>query len=155
MPVLVSDLMTKGPLVVKSDMEVHELEKLFLEKRIHGAPVVDAERRLVGVISQTDLLNWHYETGHDGGGFYDPVDLTGEVRGLSLADVRAATVAEVMTPVVHAIRPENTVADAAERMIRHRIHRLVVVDGNLHVVGVLSAMDLLRLVPGVSERPGR
>jgi CBS domain-containing protein len=138
-------------------MDVHELEQLFLERRIHGAPVVDAESRLVGVVSQTDLLAWHYSSGHDGGGFYDDDDrrLDRDLRGLRLADIRTAPVSEVMTPLVHAVRPDNTVAEAAARMIRHRIHRMVVVDERLHVLGIVSAMDLLRLVPGVAELADR
>jgi CBS domain-containing protein len=148
----VVDLMTRSPVIVRADAEVHELEKLFLEHRIHGAPVVDAGGRLVGVVSQTDLLAWHFETGHDGLGFYEPVDLQhGELRRLSLSDIRTARVGEIMTPLVHAIRPEETASEAAARMIRHRIHRLVVVDGALRVLGVVSAMDLLRLVPGTDR----
>ncbi len=149
---VVADLMTRSPVLVRSDADVHELEKLFLEHRIHGAPVVDPGGRLVGVVSQTDLLAWHFESGHDGLGFYEPVDLkAGELRRLSLADIRTARVVEVMTPLVHAIRPEESASEAAARMIRHRIHRLVVVDGALHVLGIISAMDLLKLVPGADR----
>src|SRR5512138_2012405 len=99
MAVLVSDLMTRGAVVVRNDMDVHELEKLFLEHKIHGAPVVDDAKRLVGVVSQTDLLAWHYQSGHDAAGFYEEADLRGELRGLRLTDVRTAPVAEVMTPI--------------------------------------------------------
>jgi len=156
MPKTVSDLMTRDVVVIRSNLDVHELEQVFLAKGIHGAPVVDANARLVGVVSQTDLLTWHYESGRDGGGFYDPPDLRGEpLRGLHMADIRTAPVAEVMTPLVHAVRPDDTLAEAANRMIRHRIHRLVVVDEQLHVLGILSAMDLLRLIPGVSTPAGR
>lgn len=152
-PILtVAHVMTDKPVLARADMDVHELEQLFLEHRIHGAPVVDDNGRLIGVVSQSDLLAWHFESGHDGIGFYEPVDLRrGELRRLSLADVRTARVAEVMTPLVHAIRPEETAAEAAARMIRHRIHRLVVVDGGLRVLGVVSAMDLLQLVPGAAR----
>ncbi len=157
MTTTVADLMTSDVVVVRSDLDVHELEQLFLAKGIHGAPVVDQNDRLVGVVSQTDLLAWHYQTGHDGGGFYEPATLRGaeRVRGLSIADIRTAAVREVMTPLVHAVRPDNTAAEAAARMIRHRIHRLVVVDGNLHVLGILAAMDLLKLIPGVMEALSR
>jgi CBS domain-containing protein len=51
--------------------------------------------------------------------------------------------------VIHAIGPDQPVAEAARRMIRERIHRLVVVDGNFRVVGMLSALDLLRALDGV------
>ena len=153
MEILVSDLMTSDVVTVKKDMEVHELEQLFLAKGIHGAPVVDERDRLVGVVSQTDLLAWHYQTGHDGGGFYEPADLRGadRMRGLHVSDVRTASVSEFMTPLVHAVRPDNSAAEATARMVRHKIHRLVVVDADLHVKGILSAMDLLRLIPGVAD----
>ncbi len=60
-----------------------------------------------------------------------------------------------MTPLVHAIRAENSASDAAARMLRHKIHRLVVVDADLRVLGIICAMDLLRLIPGVAEMARR
>lgn len=156
----VSDLMTRDPLVVPADMDVHELEQVFLERRIHGAPVVDRDGRLVGLVSQTDVLHWHHDAGTDEVG----EAVRGRVargqahdaakRGMSVVTLHTATVSELMTPIVHAIRPEEDAAEAARRMIRHRIHRLVVVDGDLRVLGVLSAMDLLRLVPGAGTPRG-
>ncbi len=167
MAALVKDLMSRNVKTVREDQEIHELERLFLREKIHGVPVVSAENRLVGVVSQSDLLSWHFETGNDGTGFYDYVDLERErlgeagedeenpadeaeedavPAGLHLSDVRAVAVRQVMTPVVHAIAPEATSRDAAERMLRHRIHRLIVVGKDLEVVGVISAMDLLHLV---------
>ena len=147
----VSELMTRDVVVVRSDMDVHELEKIFLENKIHGAPVVDDTGKLVGVVSQTDLLAWHFETGSDGPGFFEAPEMPDPegFRGLRMTDIRTATLGEVMTPLVHAIREDSTAAEAAQRMVRHRIHRLIVVDDKLHVRGVLSAMDLLQLLPGV------
>lgn len=147
----VRDLMTSDVVVVDTEAEIHELEKLFLEKRIHGAPVVDAAGKLVGVVSQTDLLNWHFNNGVDGTGFYDAPEMPDDeaVRRLRVSDINSAKVSEVMTPLVHAIREDSPASDAADRMVRHRIHRLVVVDADLKVKGVLSAMDLLRLLPGI------
>ena len=62
----VLDVMTRDVETVGSDCEVPELEKLLISKRIHGVPVIDKDQRLVGVISQTDLLAWHYMVGVDG-----------------------------------------------------------------------------------------
>ncbi len=152
----VSELMTRDVAVVTTDTEIHELERLFLEKKIHGTPVVDAEGRLVGVISQTDLLAWHFNNAIDGASFYQAPEMPDPegVRNLRISDIRTATVGEVMTPLVHAIRETASAAEAAERMLRHRIHRLIVVDEQLHVCGIVSAMDLLRLLPGVVARRG-
>lgn len=168
----VKEFMSTNVVTIRQDAEVHELEKLFLEYRIHGVPVVDESDRLVGVVSQSDLISWHYELGIDGAGFYDMPQLQPESpedeanpelerlseeeakeETLPLADIRTATVAEVMTPLVHAIREDNSAIEAAARMLRHGIHRLVVVSGDLKVLGIICAMDLLRLIPGVEDLP--
>jgi len=67
---VVKDLMISDVAVIRDDADVHELEKRLLKDRIHGMPVVDAKGTLVGVVSQTDLIAWHYFTGVDGVPFY-------------------------------------------------------------------------------------
>lgn len=151
---LVADLMTRAVTVIRRDADIHELEKLLLEHRVHGVPVVDEQGRIVGVVSQTDLLAWHFETGVDGAAFHDTQVCAEGTRALRVSDIRTARVDEVMSPLVHVIGPERTIAEAAGRMIRERIHRLVVVDPDFRVVGMLSAVDLLNVVPGVDSHPG-
>lgn len=147
----VKDLMTRDVTVIRRDADVHELEKLLLEKRVHGLPVVDEDGALVGVISQTDLLNWHYNTGVDGASFYRSAeDFRGvDATGVRTVDIETATIEEVMSPVVHCIGADRPVAVAASTMIRQRIHRLIVVDTDMRVRGIISALDVLHSVPGV------
>jgi CBS domain-containing protein len=151
----VADLMTRDVAVINSKSDVHELEKLLLEKRVHGLPVVNDDGILVGVISQTDLLAWHYNSGVDGAAFYDTsrLHVTDEasLTGLQLTDIQTASVEEVMSPPVHCIRADLPIAAAASAMVRQRIHRLVVVDDALRVQGVISALDILQGIPGVEE----
>ncbi len=151
----VADLMTRDVAVINHKSDVHELEKLLLEKRVHGLPVVNDEGVLVGVISQTDLLAWHYNSGVDGGAFYDTsrfhVTDEASMAGLRLTDIQTAPVEEVMSPLVHCIRADLPIAVAASTMVDQRIHRLVVVDETLRVKGVISALDILRAIPGVDE----
>lgn len=150
---LVRDLMTTDVAAIRDDGELHELEKLLLQRRVHGVPVVDKEGRIVGVVSQTDLLAWHFETGVDGVAFHDGngdwLPDPGDGRRLAISDIRTALVKEIMSPLVHVIGQDKTIAEAATRMIRERIHRLVVVDARFHVLGILSALDLMCVVPGV------
>ena len=54
----VEDLMVRDVTVIHWDSDVHELEKMLLREKIHGVPVVDDAGRLMGVVSQTDLLAW-------------------------------------------------------------------------------------------------
>ncbi len=151
----VADLMTRDVAVINHKSDVHELERLLLEKRVHGLPVVNDEGILVGVISQTDLLAWHYNSGVDGAAFYDTsrLHVTDEasMAGLQLTDIQTASVEEVMSPLVHCIRADLPIAVAASTMVRQRIHRLVVVDDALRVQGVISALDILHAIPGVEE----
>ena len=154
----VEDLMVRDVTVIHSDRDVHELEKMLLREKIHGVPVVDDAGRLVGVASQTDLLTWHYSTGVDGASYYEaqtlqfrPEDPSGKLR---LSDIQSATVAEVMSPVVHCICPDQSIALAAARMITRQVHRLVVVDEEGRVLGTISPMDLLCAMPGVDEEMG-
>jgi CBS domain-containing protein len=151
----VADVMTRDVAVINSKSDVHELEKLLLEKRVHGLPVVNDDGILVGVISQTDLLAWHYNAGVDGAAFYDTsrLQIADDVSmaEFQLTDIQTALIEEVMSPMVHCILAEQPVTVAAAAMIEHRIHRLVVVDEILRVQGVISALDLLYAVPGVEE----
>ena len=151
----VGDLMTRDVAVINRKSDVHELEKLLLERRVHGLPVVNDDGILVGVISQTDLLAWHYNTGVDGAAFYDNsrLHVTDEdaIAGLQLTDIKTAPVEDVMSPMVHCIGADRPIAVAAATMVEERIHRLVVVDETLRVQGVISALDILHAIPGVEE----
>ena len=115
----VEDLMVREVAVIRSDSDVHELERMLLRERIHGVPVVDGSGRLVGVASQTDLLAWHYSAGVDGASYYEaqtlqfrPEDPSGK---LQLSDIRSATVAEVMSPEVHSICPYKSLVRYMEQ----------------------------------------
>ena len=144
------ELMVRDVRTIRSDADVHELEKLLLAERIHGVPVVDPDGRLVGVVSQTDVLSWHFSTGVDGATYYqEPAQRP--PRGLRFSDIKTALVSEVMSPVVHCICPDQPVTLAAARMIDRKVHRLVVVDEDARVLGILSATDLLRAIPEVEQ----
>ncbi|MCP3979300.1 MAG: CBS domain-containing protein [bacterium] len=151
---LVKDFMTRDVLCVERDKEVHELERMMLEEKVHGSPVVDEEGRLVGVVSQTDLLAWHFASGVDGAAFYNDSPLSvshEELKELQLADVRTARVEEVMSPLAYCIGADRPITEAAAMMIEKWIHRLVVVDEELRVQGIVSAIDLLHAIPGTTE----
>ena len=116
----VEDLMTRDIAVIRADADVHELEQRLLRDGIHGMPVVDDNDTLVGVVSQTDLIAWHYFSGVDSSGYYQPLSAMPskeEYGELRLTDIRSATVAEVMSPVVYCICPDQSIALAAARMI--------------------------------------
>ena len=125
----VADLMTIDPVVISADASIEEAEELLRQNRITGLPVVDLSGRLVGVISQTDLL-------------YLAVPA---VQALIRHRESGVRVGEVMSSPPVTIDGTATVRDAARRMNDERLHRLVAVDDHGRPSGVITAMDFVAL----------
>ncbi len=147
-----ADIMTKHVICVTKDADLRDLAKLFLAKGITGAPVIDSDGDICGVISQTDLL--YYQLTRDDelvmpSDFYQSARVEGRpiAKGFQIEDVNTATVEEVMTPVVHAVLASTPVAAIAKLMTQRHIHR-VIVRREMKVVGIISALDVLRVFGG-------
>jgi CBS domain-containing protein len=125
----VADVMTIDPIVVSVDASLEEAEDLLRRHRITGLPVVDLAGRLVGVISQTDLL-------------YLAVPSISALIHHRGSGIR---VGEVMTAPARIIDASATLRDAAILMHQERLHRLVAVDDHGRPSGVISAMDFVAL----------
>ena len=151
-----ADIMSKNVICVTKDADLRDLGKLFLAKGITGAPVIDRDGDICGVISQTDLL--YYQLTRDDelvmpSDFYQSARVEGRpiAKGFQIEDVNTGTVEEVMTPIVHAVLPKTPVADIAKLMTRRHIHRVIVRNG-MKVAGIISALDVLRVFGGIDLR---
>jgi CBS domain-containing protein len=125
----VADLMTIDPVVVAVDASIEDAEELLRRHRITGLPVVDPDGRLVGVISQTDLLYLALPS----------------VQALIRHHERGIRVGEVMSTPPVTIDGAATLQAAAHIMHEDRLHRLVATDANGRPIGVISAMDFVAL----------
>jgi CBS domain-containing protein len=137
---LVADVMTTDVVTVRPSMPLKEVAELLLSRGISGVPVVDPEGRVLGVVSETDIL-----TKEQGG-----LERAGLLHRLLSADTRseqakveATTAGEAMTSPAVTIRPHATVADAAARMLEHCVNRLPVLDGP-QLRGIVTRADLVR-----------
>ncbi len=126
---LVADLMTVDPIVVSMDAPIEEAEEMMRRHRVTGLPVVDLSGRLVGVISQTDILY---------------LDVPA-VQALIRHRERGVRVGEVMSAPAVTVDSSASVQDAAIRMQTEGLHRLVAVDDHGRPTGVISAMDFVAL----------
>jgi CBS domain-containing protein len=125
----VADVMTLDPVTVDVDDSVEQAERLLREYRITGLPVMAANGRLVGVISQTDLL-WR-------GDLPISVLLRKKPSGLRVGELMSSP---ALTVPLAAALPE-----AARIMRDAHVHRLVAVNDEGRPVGVIAAMDFVSL----------
>jgi CBS domain-containing protein len=157
--IVARDVMNPDVLTVRDDLSLTELAEFLVDHEISGAPVEDAEGRLVGVVSLTDVaaaftgVRDQAVVDHSSPDFYlghwedrfNPEDLA----GLRVADSEA-TVGEIMTPAIFAVEDETPVALVAEKMIHAHVHRLLVTRDR-KVVGIVTTSDLLGLLVEESE----
>jgi CBS domain-containing protein len=148
------DVMNRDVIFVRESMSVVELVRLFEEKGISGAPVVDEAGLPVGVVSITDVARGEVEGGEqstedESHHFYQ------ETRGrINPEDVvqfhtvdDALRVENIMTPLVLDVSPDTSVQEIARMMVKGHIHRILVTDKN-RIIGIISTIDLVKLLQG-------
>jgi len=136
----VRDVMTTRVIWVRKDASFREMATAFREYRVSAFPVIDENRRVIGVVSEAYLLA---KQALDGG--YDgmPGMITGLLRRREQEKARGVTAGDVMTSPAVTVRPEDTVEHAARLMYTRKVKRLPVVDVGGHLVGIISRMDVL------------
>lgn len=117
----VEDIMTRNVMTVAPEVPVDDLMWGLTLKGVSGAPVQDAAGHILGLVSKSDLAN--------------------PSRPSQLVD---ATAEDVMTPIVFAVNSGDSVGEAAKRMVETGSHRLVVIDDDGHLAGIISTMDVVR-----------
>jgi CBS domain-containing protein len=147
MPKTVADVMTRDPIVVSPQTPIKEAIQLLVEKRISGLPVVDNTGKLVGVISETDLM-WQ-ETGVSPPAHIMILDSVIYLENPAkyereLHKALGQTVGEVMTPEAVTITPEKPLREAAAIMHDRSVRRLPVLDSTGAVIGILTRGDIVR-----------
>ncbi len=146
-------LMTADVLTVRDDMDVATMTELLVENEISGAPVMDRDGKLVGVVSLYDAAAAASDEGGLGPETSDPnfylrgwEDSFGEdeVRGLHIEN-RGRRVRDIMSPPVYTVPEEASAPEVARKMLEAHLHRLLVTrDGKL--AGIITTFDLLRLL---------
>lgn len=147
MPATVADVMSHDPITVNPDSPLKTAIQLLAERRISGLPVVDDQGKLVGVISESDLM-WQ-ETGVTPPAYIMVLDsviyLENPARyDRELHKALGQTVGEVMTKDAITIPPDKLLKDAAQLMHDRHVRRLPVVDHNHKLVGILTRGDIIR-----------
>jgi CBS domain-containing protein len=138
-----SDIMTKDVVCLNEDLDLHECEKIFLNKGISGAPVVDVDGHLKGVLSKTDLITHHYVGGEEAR--EDVPYKMEDVRGAYVVDYNTPSAGDMMTPVPCVATEWATIGEVAALLVRRQVHRVVICKDR-KVIGIVSSMDILRVI---------
>jgi CBS domain-containing protein len=145
------NIMNPNVVTVTDTMDLREVAKILVEERISGAPVVDELGHLVGVISQSDLVEYELATEREltvEAAFYRrPYDESLDPsRGFQIEELPTDTVKDVMTPYLITVQEDTPIREVAARMAECGIHRLVVVDEDQQIRGIVTSLDVLRWV---------
>jgi predicted transcriptional regulator len=119
----VREVMTEALLLVRAEMPIDEAWQIMHDGGVSGAPVLDARGRLVGVLSNYDLADPRRRV----------LDETTLVR-------------DVMTRLVYGVRAGDSVLAAIRLMLDEQIHRVIAVNDDGSIAGVIVPMDILRVL---------
>jgi CBS domain-containing membrane protein len=135
-------VMSEHVITIAHDIDLHEAAQILSQNRISGAPVVDEQGRIVGVLSEADILT-----------------LAGMKREHTFKDIlrhvlgepvpsrkKGKRVEDVMSFPPITAKTDDDIGDVANILDDRRIKRLPVVDDNGNLVGIISRADIVRVI---------
>jgi CBS domain-containing protein len=128
-------VMSRDLVCALPDLEIATVVSLLVEQRLGCLPIVDERRHPIGVITKFDLV--------------EQLDATMHLAGCGCplpADLKAQTAGDVMMPIALTLDARATVAHASSMMISERMHHVLVVSETGELIGVVSALDVVRWV---------
>lgn len=143
---LARDIMNKNVITVQEDASIEELARVLTENHISGAPVVNKEGKLVGIVTDADLI--HKETNPRAPGFVNILGAIIYVTGIAryredFKKLAATRTSEIMTTDVIAVGGEAEIEQVAALMVDHGVKRVPVLD-NGAIVGIIGRADIVK-----------
>ena len=151
---LAKEIMTSAVITIHENATIREAVERMLSNGISGLPVVDEQGRLVGVLSESDLILHGSEPQVPHKLLnaivklltHEEVELKSahDALAVELAQVSQSTAGEFMTAPAYSVTPETPIETVAELITTHDINRVPVIDNQTRVIGIISRHDLLR-----------
>lgn len=153
MPTTARDIMQTPVITVSPEEPLTNVQRLFFEEEINGAPVVDDEGRVLGMITSMDLLRAVAEVHDTAPG---PTSYLRDLLEFSSGDWKHATpgiqdqlgevaTSEIMTEGVISVGPDAAVPEVARTLRENNVHRVLVVEDGI-LRGIISTFDLVAMV---------
>lgn len=131
-PVLVADIMTTQVVTFFAEQSLPLVEDVMRIHRFRHLPVIDSDRRLLGLITERDLLRGQISV------------LTGLSDGARRARQEDVTIEQLMTRDVWTVSPDTLASHAGQMLLDHRFSCLPVVDADHVLCGIVTERDFLK-----------
>lgn len=148
------DIMNTNVITVTPEMSVEELGRLFIKDNISGAPVLDDNRNLFGIVTENDLIRQNRR-------FHIPTlvrlfDAMIPLEGFSTAEAEirqmsATKVSEICTTAVITVETETSLQDIATIMSEKRVHHIPVLSSG-RLVGIIGKIDIIKGILGEADK---
>ncbi len=140
------DIMTSPVVLAYEDTPIEELGKLLVKNKISGLPVVNKEGRIVGVVSERDIIYNEMKEVPEVMERLSDIILLSEYERIS----KGTKAADIMTSPAITARVDTPVVKIIEEIAERNIRRIIVVDDNDKPVGVISRIDIVKAIEGGS-----
>jgi len=144
------DIMNREVYTVDPETSVEEVGRLFIEKDLSGAPVVDDEGRLIGIVTENDLISqekrFHIPTIIRIFDAFIPLESDAKVEA-EIKKMTATTVSEISSGEVITVEEDTPLNDIATIMTEKKIHLLPVLKEG-KIVGIIGKKDIIRAISG-------
>jgi CBS-domain-containing membrane protein len=143
-----ADVMTRDPVTLRGTESIASAIETLERHQITGAPVVDVNGKLIGILSLWDVVHRAARHGAASEGSMreprpgkDAAQSPERARAMRFA--KGETVIECMSPTVTGVAPDQLLVEVARKMCIGHWHRAPVVDRDGRVLGIISTMDVL------------
>jgi CBS domain-containing protein len=147
-----AELMSPNPVSIRAEATIGEATAFLIDRNFGAAPVIDEAGRPVGVLSRGDIVVHERERADyipavpdyfESSDLTEPMSDSSTDRTTTLA-LDEARVRDVMTPVIFSVTPDTSTERVIENMLAMKVHRLFVIGDDGVLLGVISALDVLR-----------
>ncbi|MGL4796397.1 MAG: CBS domain-containing protein [Paraclostridium sp.] len=141
------DIMTTNVKVAKQDDTIHDIAKILMQEKIGGLPVVDDDNRVVGIISETDIIKKEkHVDAPEFITFLQGVIYLDDFKKIEkdIKDIAAVQVKDLMSKEVVRVYEDDTFDDIANIMIKQSINRVPVVDKDNKIKGIICRYDIIK-----------
>lgn len=142
------DIMSKKVITVAPETTVEEISRILVSTRISGVPVVDEENKVLGVVSESDIIfrEIHHEP--------HLVERLGDIvlpRTFRDVERTGNTAAEIMTAPAVTAREGTPVSELIRIITEKKIKRVIIVDNEAHPLGIVSRIDIVKALENITQ----